>query len=250
MIVGTAASMDGYTAYGASISIDGNKQTLDCPAPKGMILDPVISARAPKELAASGYADLIAKIPAGADWMIAESIGVEPIDPFTWDLVQRNLRNALSAPDKVKAGDVQATEALAEGLIMSGFAMQALQSSRPASGAEHQYSHFWDMDGLCINGKHVSHGFKVGIGTLVSTASLEFLIDYPVNTIDIERAVSTWPDWDSMERRIRMLFDGKPAHLARALKETRDKYVGKDVLRTQLETFIRVWPRSSVSGRN
>ena len=206
MIVGTAASMDGYTAYGASISIDGNKQTLDCPAPKGMILDPVISARAPKELAASGYADLIAKIPAGADWMIAESIGVEPIDPFTWDLVQRNLRNALSAPDKVKAGDVQATEALAEGLI------------------------------------HVSHGFKVGIGTLVSTASLEFLIDYPVNTIDIERAVSTWPDWDSMERRIRMLFDGKPAHLARALKETRDKYVGKDVLRTQLETFIRVWP--------
>ena len=45
MIVGTAASMDGYTAYGASISIDGNKQTLDCPAPKGMILDPVISAR-------------------------------------------------------------------------------------------------------------------------------------------------------------------------------------------------------------
>ena len=125
MIVGTAASMDGYTAYGASISIDGNKQTLDCPAPKGMILDPVISARAPKELAASGYADLIAKIPAGADWMIAESIGVEPIDPFTWDLVQRNLRNALSAPDKVKAGDVQATEALAEGeTIMESVALR------------------------------------------------------------------------------------------------------------------------------
>ena len=242
MIVGTAASMDGYTAYGASISIDGNKQTLDCPAPKGMILDPVISAQAPKELAASGYADLIAKIPAGADWMIAESIGVEPIDPFTWDLVQRNLRASLSAPDKINAGDVQATEALAEGLIMSGFAMQALQSSRPASGTEHQYSHFWDMDGLCLGGKHVSHGFKVGIGTLVSTASLEFLIDYPVNTIDIERAVSTWPDWDSMERRIRMLFDGKPAHLARALKETRDKYVGKDELGRQLEAFVHHWP--------
>ena len=242
MIVGTAASMDGYTAYGASISIEGNKQTLDCPAPKGMILDPVISAQAPKELAASGYADLIAKIPAGADWMIAECIGVEPIDPFTWDLVQRNLRASLSAPDKINAGDVQATEALAEGLIMSGFAMQALQSSRPASGTEHQYSHFWDMDGLCIGGKHVSHGFKVGIGTLVSTASLEFLIGYPVNAMDIERAVSTWPDWDGMERRIRTLFDGKPAHLARALKETRDKYVGKDELRRQLDAFVHHWP--------
>lgn len=31
MVVGTAASMDGYTAYGASITKDGNKQTFDCP---------------------------------------------------------------------------------------------------------------------------------------------------------------------------------------------------------------------------
>ena len=31
LVVGTAASMDGYTAYGASITRDGNKQTFDCP---------------------------------------------------------------------------------------------------------------------------------------------------------------------------------------------------------------------------
>ena len=35
MCVGTAASMDGFTAYGASITKDGNKQTFDCPAPYG-----------------------------------------------------------------------------------------------------------------------------------------------------------------------------------------------------------------------
>ena len=34
MCVGTAASMDGFTAYGASISKDGNKQTFDCPGAK------------------------------------------------------------------------------------------------------------------------------------------------------------------------------------------------------------------------
>ena len=60
MTVGTAASMDGYTAYGSSITIDGNKQTVDCPAPYGFVMDPVIAAEAPKELAASGYGDLIA----------------------------------------------------------------------------------------------------------------------------------------------------------------------------------------------
>ena len=47
LVVGTAASMDGYTAYGASITRDGNKQTFDCPAPLGMVFDPAIAAAAP-----------------------------------------------------------------------------------------------------------------------------------------------------------------------------------------------------------
>ena len=54
MTVGTAASMDGYTAYGSSITIDGNKQTVDCPAPYGFVMDPVIAAEAPKELCHGG----------------------------------------------------------------------------------------------------------------------------------------------------------------------------------------------------
>ncbi len=139
MCVGTAASMDGYTAYGASITKDGNKQTFDCPAPHGFVMDPVIAAAAPKELAASGYADLIAKIPAGADWLLADVTGNEKVDQFAWGLVQDGLREALSAPAAVHAGDVEMTEKLSEGLLMSGFAMQAILSSRPASGTEHQF---------------------------------------------------------------------------------------------------------------
>ena len=177
MTVGTAASMDGYTAYGSSITIDGNKQTVDCPAPYGFVMDPVIAAEAPKELAASGYGDLIAKIPAGADWMLAEAAGVEAIDPLSWGLVQDGLRESLADPVAVRGGDVSYTEKLSEGLLMSGFAMQAYRSSRPASGMEHQFSHCWDMENLCYQGKHVSHGFKVSIGTLASTASLEFLLE-------------------------------------------------------------------------
>ena len=34
LCVGTAASMDGYTAFGASITFQGNKQTFTCPAPR------------------------------------------------------------------------------------------------------------------------------------------------------------------------------------------------------------------------
>ena len=249
MCVGTAASMDGFTAYGASITKDGNKQTFDCPAPLGFVMDSQIAAAAPKELAASGYADLIAKIPAGADWMLADVVGSEKIDDFAWDLVQNGLKEALSDPAAVFAGDVDKTQALADGLLMSGFAMQAIQSSRPASGTEHQYSHCWDMEDLCFEGKHVSHGFKVGIGTLVSTAELEFLLEKGLEDIDVDACVAAWKSWEEMESEIRTLMAGKPGHIARALVEAKGKYVDKEGLRNQLEKLKAAWPELSMKIR-
>ncbi|MCF0174641.1 MAG: sn-glycerol-1-phosphate dehydrogenase, partial [Bacteroidales bacterium] len=207
MCVGTAASMDGYTAFGASITKDGNKQTMNCPAPYGFVMDTKVAAEAPKDLAASGYADLIAKVPAGADWILADAAGVEAVDAFAWSFVQDGLRHQLADPAGVFAGKIEPTEALSEGLILSGFAMQAFQSSRPASGAEHQFSHCWDMENLCYeNGKHVSHGFKVGIGTLTSTAAIEFLLKTDIRKIDVEKCVAAWPTWEEMEERIKTLF--------------------------------------------
>ena len=82
---------------------------------------------------------------------------------------------------------------LCEGLVMSAFAMQAMGSSRPASGTEHQVAHYWDMEDLAFEGRVVSHGFKVGIGTLVSTAALEFLFDRDLSQLDVEGRVSAWP---------------------------------------------------------
>lgn len=242
IIVGTAASMDGYTAYGASITYEGNKQTFDCPAPMGVALDPTISAKAPEGMSASGYADLMAKIPAGADWIIADCVGSEAVDPFAFALVQDKLRDALSEPDAVAAGDVEATGKLADGLIMSGFAMQAISSSRPASGTDHQFSHFWDMEGLCYEGKHVSHGFKVAIGTLVSTACLEYLLTKDFTKLDVDACLAAWPTWDEMEAHIREIFAGKPGHLARGLVESKGKYCDKETLRKQLEAVKNNWP--------
>lgn len=247
--VGTAASMDGFTAYGASITRNGNKQTFDCPAPLGFIMDSEIAAAAPKELAASGYADLIAKIPAGADWMIADAIDSEKIDAFAWDLVQNGLKDSLSNPSAVFSGDVDKTQALADGLLMSGFAMQAISSSRPASGTEHQFSHCWDMEDLCHEGKHVSHGFKVGIGTLISTAELEFLLEKGLDKVDVDRCVDAWKSWEEMETEIRTIMDGKPGHIERGLVETKGKYVDKEGLRKQIETLKSVWPELSVKIR-
>lgn len=242
MIVGTAASMDGYTAYGASITRDGNKQTFDCPAPRGVVFNSAAAVMAPEGMSASGYADMIAKVPAAADWMLADAVGAEKLDTFSFGLVQEGLKEMLSASAEIAARRPEATEKLAEGLIMSGFAMQALQSSRPASGLEHQFSHYWDMEGLCYKGKHVSHGFKVGIGTLVSTACWEFFLQTDVEHLDAEACAKAWPSWKEMQSDIMRIFAAKPAHAARALAESRAKYVSPAEVAEQIRALQRRWP--------
>ena len=96
-------------------------------------------------LTAAGYADLAAKVTAGADWIMADALGAEPIDAQAWRIVQSGLREALSEPAGAQRGEARAVTRLTEGLVLAGLAMQWAKSSRPASGAEHQFSHLWDM---------------------------------------------------------------------------------------------------------
>ena len=92
--------MDGYTAFGASITFEGSKQTFDCPAPIGVAADLEVIAAAPEGLNASGYADLVAKCPAGADWILADGLGIDPIDPANWEMVQTRLRYWMADPGR------------------------------------------------------------------------------------------------------------------------------------------------------
>ena len=165
--VPTAPSVDGYTSSGAALTASGLKQTLPCPAPLAVVADSGILRNAPPEMFAAGYADLMAKIPAGADWLAADTLGIEAIDPAVWELVQTPLRDNLSDPSDVRR--------VFTGLAATGYAMQLYRDSRPASGADHLVSHIWEMENLCCNGKPVSHGFKVAIGTVTSTALYEAL---------------------------------------------------------------------------
>src|SRR5204863_7822845 len=100
---------------------------------------------------------------------------VEPIHPEAWRIVQGGLREMLGHPEGVPSGDANAISRLIEGLMLAGFAMQAAQTSRAASGAEHQFSHLWDMQHHTYQGQAPSHGFKVGIATLAVTALYECL---------------------------------------------------------------------------
>ncbi|HWQ92192.1 MAG TPA: sn-glycerol-1-phosphate dehydrogenase [Clostridia bacterium] len=242
MCVATAASMDGYSAFGASITFQGSKQTFFCPAPAGVVADLDIIAKAPGEMNSWGYADFLAKITAGADWLVADALGVEPIDGQAWDIVQKGLRDLLAQPEGVPAGDAGAIGRLMEGLILGGFAMQWAQSSRPASGAEHQFSHLWDMQHHTHNGKAPSHGFKVGIGTLAITALYEFLLRQPLEKLDVNRSVAGWADSRTWVERARRLF-GTDDLATVACREVEAKHDTPEQLQAQLERLRTVWPQ-------
>jgi glycerol-1-phosphate dehydrogenase [NAD(P)+] len=241
MVVATAASMDGYTAYGASITAKGSKQTFDCPAPRAVLADLEVIAAAPSGLNAAGYADLLAKIPAGADWIVADALGVEAIQPDVWETVQQRLHVWVKSPEKTASNEPGALRQLVYGLMMTGFAMQAAQSSRPASGAEHQFSHLWDMQHHQHEGKSPSHGFKVGIGTLASIALYEELFRRDLSVLDVERAVAKWLPLEKLRDRIQVLL-GSGELAEKAIAEMEAKYVPAESLRDQLKKLRAVWP--------
>ena len=243
MTVGTAVSMDGYTAYGASITRNGAKQTFSCRAPLGFVADIDVMATAPKEMTASGYADLFAKIPAGADWILAEELGVESIDSQSFNVVQGQLKTALCSPQALAEGNLEALHALVEGLLMSGFAMQIHQSSRPASGADHQFSHLWNMEHHeMADGTVPSHGFQVSIGTLMSTALYEQFFAEDFTGLDIDACVVAWPTLEAQVEMSREMFKDTDFPTIGETELTA-KYSTSDELRRQLSTLRDNWPR-------
>jgi glycerol-1-phosphate dehydrogenase [NAD(P)+] len=241
LCVATAASMDGYTAFGASITADGAKQTFNCPAPQACLADTTIICAAPADMTASGYADLFAKVTAGADWILADALHVEAIDDKAWSIVQGGLHESLADPEGVRKGDPVAITKLVEGLMLGGFAMQWHKTSRPASGAEHQFSHLWNMENHLHNGDHISHGFQVSIGTIAITAFYEQVLKTDLSQLDIEKCVGNWPLPAQLDEEALSIFVGTDFPEI-GLQETRAKYIDREKLTAQLTLLKENWP--------
>jgi glycerol-1-phosphate dehydrogenase [NAD(P)+] len=239
--VATAASMDGYTAFGASISQIGSKQTFFCPAPRAVVADLDIISAAPGDMNSWGYTDLVAKVTAGADWMLSDAMGAEPVHAEAWKIIQPGLRELISDPAGVPARRPESIWRLVEGLMLAGFAMQAATNSRAASGAEHQFSHLWDMQHHSHDGKAPSHGFKVGIGTLAVTALYEYVLEQPIEELNVDSCCDAWPDEVALEKLIPQRFSQGDLTVV-ALQESRAKWNTRDELRDQLKKLRAMWP--------
>ncbi|MDR3168031.1 MAG: sn-glycerol-1-phosphate dehydrogenase, partial [Treponema sp.] len=185
LCVPTAASVDGFTAFGAALLVEGVKETLPCTAPRVLAADTEVLAASPAYLSSSGFGDLASKIIAGTDWIIAAKAGTwgapvaEPIDEKAWNMVQPGLLDTLRSSVRAAQGDRDAVSALFGALAVTGFAMQYFKTSRPVSGSEHLFSHVWEMEDLSLNGVPITHGHKVALGTLAATAFTELFFASP-----------------------------------------------------------------------
>jgi len=239
--VGTAASVDGYCSFGASLVYEGFKTTLACPAPVAVAADTEVLASAPYDMTASGYGDLFAKLAGGVDWFLADRLGIEKIHQVSWDMVQKDLPLWLAEPEKLKEGDPRALSHLFRGLTMSGCAMQVYKDSRPASGAEHLISHVWEMEHLSKGGLPVSHGFKVAMGTVISVSLMETFYSLAPEDISPEACRPFRQTWEERRASIEKEFsDPKVRELIE--KPCREKWIDDEAWASRLRRLAQVLP--------
>ena len=242
MVCATAASVDGYSSFGAAIrSPEGAKQTYACPAPRAILADLDVMRTAPAWMAASGFADLMAKVPAGADWILAYELGATAWHDSSWHTVQDGLKEAIGDPEGVTAMKTEPLTRFVEGLMLGGFAMQDMQSSRPASGAEHMFSHLLEMRDHTFKGDIVPHGIQVGVFTLFMCRVYEQILACDYGKLDVEACLKNWKPLEEQERIGAAVFAGtKFPDLG--VKAVRAKYVDPETLRKRLESFRARWP--------
>ena len=238
--VATATSVDGYCATGAALVKNGLKMTVPCAAPMIVFGDPEVMISAPYDMTSAGYGDLYAKIPAGADWILADALGVEKIDSESWNIVQSHLPEYLANPENLKHKKPASFGRLFKGLCEVGIAMQLYGNSRPASGAEHLISHVWEMEHLTHHGVVVSHGFKVSIGTIILTMIMEKFFTLPVDQYDIDEIITGRETWEERTKVIRSCFPEKNIQ-NQILATCRNKWIDDETLFKRLVLLKEHW---------
>ncbi|MDA8263899.1 MAG: sn-glycerol-1-phosphate dehydrogenase [Actinomycetota bacterium] len=209
--VPTAASMDGYASSMAAMQFDGVKVTWTTQAPLAIFAEPAVIASAPTEMTIWGLGDLMGKASACFDWRLGHALTGETYCPAIEARVVGLVRRCSERVEGLLHNDKDALSVLVAGLIESGLAMAMQGNSRPASGCEHQISHFLDL--LAFRGlrPHHPHGLQVAYATGFTTRLQQRVLEH------LEAPMAFVPGADNPDQE-RWL--GKPSV---ALEQVRDE---------------------------
>nr|WP_048811243.1 NAD(P)-dependent glycerol-1-phosphate dehydrogenase [Thermococcus gammatolerans] len=159
----TTASHDGIASANASIKDLGSKTSVKARPPIAVIADVSVIKTAPYRYLAAGVGDIISNLTAVKDWQLAHRIRGEYYSEYAASLSLMSAKMVIKNADIIRLGNEESVRKVIKGLISSGVAMSIAGSSRPASGAEHLFSHALDM----LAPKPALHGEQCGVGTII-----------------------------------------------------------------------------------
>ena len=118
------------------------KITIPALYPVAIVADTAIMKDAPMPMLTAGFGDIIGKYTALADWRLARDVNGEYYCDEVVELVEKAVEKCAANAAGLCARDEEAVRAVTEALILSGIAIGLVGVSRPASGAEHHFSHY------------------------------------------------------------------------------------------------------------
>jgi len=167
VLFSTAIANNGMGSSIASISVKGKKGTFPAGVADAIIVDLAIIQSAPPWMAPAGVGDLSAEATNLKDWELGHVDNGEPFCESIIELELAALDDIFERADAIKARADEGIKSMAESLIRSGVGMTIWGSSRPASGAEHLWSHWLDHYAEEKGIKFGLHGEQIGIGTII-----------------------------------------------------------------------------------
>jgi glycerol-1-phosphate dehydrogenase [NAD(P)+] len=162
--VPTAASHDGIVSGRGSVAEGDTRHSVAAEPPLAVVADTEILADAPWRLTTAGCADIISNYTAVRDWQLANRLKHVEYSEYSGALSQMTAEMLVQNADSIKQGLEESAWVVLKALVSSGVAMSIAGSSRPASGAEHLFSH--KLDQLVPNA--ALHGHQVGVGALMT----------------------------------------------------------------------------------
>jgi glycerol-1-phosphate dehydrogenase [NAD(P)+] len=199
--VATAPSVDAYTSGNSVFKGHSRHQTIWVSPSEVVICDYSIMATAPRPMFLSGLGDLLAKFLVHLDWQLSARISGEYLCPEAVRTARESaLRplGLLSGPDSLASRELLGS--LTDALLTTGFLMQSMGSSRPASSAEHTSSFIWEIAELVGNASMDLHGLLVALASrFVLEIYREFYRILPELAVDIParvRALTAEPSWE------------------------------------------------------
>jgi glycerol-1-phosphate dehydrogenase [NAD(P)+] len=162
--VATNLAHDGICSPVASLLHRHGKGSYGVSMPLAVLVDLDYVRSAPARLVRAGIGDVLSNLSAIEDWLLAQRELGEPVDGLAVAVAQNAAEAVLGRRDTIDSDAFLVT--LAQSLVLSGMAMAVAGSSRPCSGACHEFLHAVDQLFPGVS----DHGELAGVGALFATS--------------------------------------------------------------------------------